>query len=349
MADRELPAREVPLKLEFGDAHELMMPVCRGPLPGVPAAGRRILRTMSESIVVVGSPTALGGHFDGMERTPGELRAVGTLDRLRALPGLAGRRLIDAGDAPAERGWAPDPDRRAKNRALICAYLPRLATHVQAALMGAGPGTQLLVLGGDCTSHAGALAGLRAARPARRLGLAWFDAHGDFNTPDTTPSGNVWGMPFAMIVGRGDPDLLAAAAAPTIEESDAALLGGQVLDEQESRMLAASRVAHFGAGMLGTDAGIAALGAWARAVAGRVDASYIAFDMDALDASGDWAVAMPEPGGLALATAIEAVRTIAAAGPIAGIGATAILLGRGGDSARTADAAALLVEAALGR
>lgn len=304
-------------------------------------------------IVVVGSPTALGGHFGGMERTPGELRELDVIGRIRNRPGLAGTSIRDAGDAPNDPGWAPDPDPRAKNRALICSYLPRLAATVQAALAPPasdepdGRSPRLLILGGDCTSHAGALAGLRAARPGQRFGLVWFDAHGDFNTPATTPSGNVWGMPFAMMVGRGDADLLAAAAAPTVDEGDAALLGGQVLDELESRMLAASQVAHFGAGMLGTDAGMAALDAWTRTVARRVDAFYIAFDMDALDGADGWALTMPEPGGLSLETAVGAVRTIAAASPIAGFGATAVLIGKGGDSERTADAIAVLAEAAL--
>jgi len=303
---------------------------------------------MPAPIVIVGSPTSLGGHFDGMERTPRELRALGIVDRLRARSGLAGATLVDAGDAPNDPGWAADPDGRAKNRNLICTYLPRLAGHVRDGLLAGGPAARLLVLGGDCTSHAGAMAGLRRARPGARYGIAWFDAHGDFNTPDTTPSGNVWGMPFAMIVGHGSPDLLAACDAPTAYAGDAALLGGQVLDETESRILAASRVAHFGAGMLGTDAGMAALQAWAGVVARRVDAFYIAFDMDALDAAGDWALAMPEPNGISLGTAVTAVRTIAAAGPVAGFGATAILLGRGGDPERTADAVATLAEAALG-
>jgi arginase len=284
-----------------------------------------------------------------MERTPGELRALGIVGKVQAKAGLTGATLVDAGDAPNDPGWAPDPDPRAKNRALICAYLPRLATHVEGALTAAGPDARLLLLGGDCTSHAGAMAGLRRARPGARLAIAWFDAHGDFNTPATTPSGNVWGMPFAMLVGRGDQDLLVACDAPTADPGDAALLGGQVLDETESRMLAASRVAHFGAGMLGTDAGMAALGAWARVVATRVDAFYVAFDMDALDASGGWALAMPEPDGISLETARRAVRTVAAAGPVAGFGATAILIGRGGDPVRTADAVAALAEAALGQ
>jgi arginase len=282
-----------------------------------------------------------------MERTPAEARRLGLVDRLRAAPGLAGARVVDAGDAPSQPGWAPDDDRRAKNRGLICTYLPRLAGHVRDALLAETAGARLLVIGGDCTSHAGAMAGLRRAEPGRRLAIAWFDAHGDFNTPATTPSGNVWGMPFAMILGRGDADLVAACDGPTADASAAALLGGQVLDEEESRMLAASRVAHFGAGMLGTDAGLAALDAWARTVAGRVDAFYVAFDLDALDAAGDWALAMPEPNGLSLEAALAAVRTIAAAGPVAGFGATAILFGRGGDAERTLDAAVALAEAAL--
>ena len=301
---------------------------------------------MPDPIVLVGSPTALGGHFDGMERTPAEARRLGLVDRLRAAPGLAGATIVDAGDAPNDPGWAADDDRRAKNRARIAVYLPRLAGHVRDALL-AHDGARLFVIGGDCTSHAGAMAGIRRARPGARLGICWFDAHGDFNTPGTTPSGNVWGMPFAMLLGHGDEDLVAACDGPTADAGDAALLGGQVLDEQESRMLAASRVAHFGAGMLGTDAGLVALGAWARTVAARVDAFYVAFDLDALDAAGDWALAMPEPNGISLETALAAVRTIAAAGPVVGFGATAILFGRGGDPERTLDAAVRLGEAAL--
>ncbi|MDQ2965763.1 MAG: arginase family protein [Chloroflexota bacterium] len=315
---------------------------------------------MAGRIVMIGSPTALGGHFDGMERTPVELRALGVEGRLRARPRLAGVDLRDAGDVDYRPGWAPDADSRAKNRERICAYLPRLAVHVATALRdGAGEpagsqggdradDTRLLVIGGDCTTHAGAMAGIRRARPGIRLGVAWFDAHGDFNTPATTPSGNVWGMPFAMICGRGEADLLAACDAPTAREEDAALLGGQVLDETESRMLAASRAAHFGAGMLGTDAGRAALAAWAAVVAARVHGFYVAFDLDALDATGDWAVAMPEPGGMSLETAVAAIRAIAAAGPVIGFGATAVLIGRGGDAERTVNAVARLAEAALG-
>jgi arginase len=192
------------------------------------------------------------------------------------------------------------------------------------------------------------MAGIRRARPGIRLGLAWFDAHGDFNTPDTTPSGNVWGMPFAMACGRGDADLVRASEAPTVRELDAGLFGGQVLDETESRMLAASGVAQFGAGMLADAAGQAAVRAWASAVSSRIDAWYIAFDLDALDASGHWAVAMPEPDGLSLDDAVRTIGAIATSGaPVIGFGATAAMTREGGDMDATTNAVVALTEAAL--
>lgn len=311
-----------------------------------------LTRMPDRTIVVAGSPTALGGHFSGMERAPGMLRDLGLRDRLATRPGLAGMDWLDHGDAANDPGWVDDPHPRARNLDLICAYLGRLASHVQTGLVQGGEGgggdPALLVLGGDCTTHAGAMAGIRRARPGMRLGLAWFDAHGDFNTPDTTPSGNVWGMPFAMAVGRGDPRLVAAAEGPSVRELDAGLFGGQVLDETESRMLAASGVAQFGPGMLADPAGTAAVRAWASTVSDRIDAWYIAFDLDALDASGRWAIAMPEADGLSLGAAVTTVRTIATSGaPIIGFGATAVMERDGADARATVDGIAALAEAAL--
>ena len=302
---------------------------------------------MQDRIVIVGSPTALGGHFAGMERTPAELRRLGLVERLAAHPAFDGVAWDDAGDAPNDPGWAPDPDPRAKNQTAIAGYLPRLAGHVDDAL--GGPDARLLLLGGDCTSHVGAVAGLRRARPDRRFGLVWFDAHGDFNTPDTTPSGNVWGMPFAMLCGRGEPDLVDAGGGRSIDEEDAALVGGQMLDEAESRTLAASPIAHFGAGMIATEAGRAALTAWCASVATRIDGWYIAFDLDAIDAAEGLVVATPETDGIRLADAESAVAIIAASGPVVGFGASAAQFGPDGDPAITVDAIAALASAALGR
>ena len=301
---------------------------------------------MTGPVAVVGVPAALGGQLPdererGMAEAPGELRRHGFLDRLAA----AGLELRDMGDLEVTPPIRLDDDPRAKNRELIAAFLPREAAMVASSIAA---GERLLIMGGDCCAHAGAIAGLRRARPQRRLAIAWFDAHGDFNTPDTTPSGHVWGMPFAMLCGRGDPDLVGACDGPSVDERHAALLGGQVLDERESRMLSASPVAQFGAGMLRTPAGLAALDGWAQTTANEVDGLYVAIDHDVLDADeADWAVTMPEATGMPLDVAIQAVRVLAAAIPVVGYGATAMNL-RQGDVGRTVDAAVHLAAAALG-
>ena len=95
---------------------------------------------MTTTVVIAGSPTALGGHFAGMERTPSGLRAAGLLGALASRPGLAGVTWRDAGDAANDPGWAADPDPRAKNRAALVAYLPRLADYLEDRLRSADAG-----------------------------------------------------------------------------------------------------------------------------------------------------------------------------------------------------------------
>jgi arginase family enzyme len=149
-----------------------------------------------------------------------------------------------------------------------------------------------------------------------------------------------------MACGIGDTTLVAACDGPTVDARDAALLGGQVLDEQESRMLVTAGVAHFGAGMLATPAGLAALSAWGAAKAAEVDGLYVAFDMDALDGAGRWAIQMPEPDGISLETALSAIAILAGTIEVAGFGASGVNLDNG-DPERTLDAVARLAGAAL--
>jgi arginase len=277
-----------------------------------------------------------------MAGAPDDLRRLGFLDRLQE----AGIEIHDEGDVLVDPGFRQDPDPRLKNQAEIAAMLRATAQAVATAT--ATDGDRLLLLGGDCCTHAGALAGLRRADPDRRLAIAWFDAHGDCNTPETTPTGNVWGMPFALLLGRGDPGLVAAAEGPAVDLHHAALIGGQVLDEAESRWLSGSAVAHFGAGMLATAAGLDALRAWADAISAEVDGLYVAIDHDVLDADeAPWALTMPESGGIRAERAVEIVRTVAAAMPVVGYGATTMNFRVSGDADRTVDVAARLAIAAL--
>ena len=151
-----------------------------------------------------------------------------------------------------------------------------------------------LVLGGCCCAHLGAARGL-AAR-GDRLGLVWLDAHGDLNTPETSPSGNRWGMPFRMILDEG-----------LVAPRDAALVGARNLDPPEVEYLGAA----------GIDDSIE------RSLEGT-DRVYVAFDLDVLDPA-DADVHFPEPGGLPIQSAETALREVAARARIAGLGFTGLL------------------------
>jgi arginase len=129
-----------------------------------------------------------------------------------------------------------------------------------------------LVLGGCCSSHVGALEGLAARHD--RIALVWLDAHGDLNTPETSPSGNVWGMPLRMVVDSG-----------TVEPENVALIGARNLDPPEEVFIAESGL------RTGPDAVEKALE--------NCSCVYVALDVDSIDPS-EITPFMPEPDGLTL-------------------------------------------------
>jgi arginase family enzyme len=171
----------------------------------------------------------------------------------------------DGGEAMAEAAWLelPYPE---------TAVVEAESLEEQSLALAADLPERPLVLGGCCCSHVGAVEGL-AAREGR-LSLIWFDAHGDLNTPETSPSGNQWGMPLRMLIDSG-----------AVEAEDVALLGARNLDPPEVRFIAESGV-HTGADAI------------ARAVDGA-KCTYVAFDADVVEPS-ELSVFMPEPDGLSL-------------------------------------------------
>src|SRR5713226_7731102 len=96
----------------------------------------------------------------------------------------------------------------------------------QTDVLAAGLPERPLILGGCCCAHVGAIRGL--ARRSRRLGVVWLDAHGDLNTPETSPSGNAWGMPLRMLLDAGD-----------VAPRDVILLGARNLDPPEEELIEA--------------------------------------------------------------------------------------------------------------
>ncbi len=150
-----------------------------------------------------------------------------------------------------------------------------------------------LVLGGCCCSHIGAVEGL-AARLGR-IGVVWLDAHGDLNTPESSPSGNEWGMPLRMLLDGG-----------AIEPDDVALWGARNLDPPEAEFIADSGIHDDPA-----------------AVLDRVQRVYVALDCDVLD-PGEMAVFMPEPGGPSLAAVEALLIRIREGGTVVGAGFTGL-------------------------
>lgn len=151
-----------------------------------------------------------------------------------------------------------------------------------------------IALGGCCCTHVGAATGV--ARRVDRLALVWIDSHGDLNTLETSPSGNLWGMPFRMLLDGS-----------VIAPEDAALVGARNLDPPEVAFMAS----------VGLDDSVD------RAVAGA-DATYVALDLDVLDPS-EVDVLIPEPDGMSADELESLLRDLASRTTIAGMGVTGFL------------------------
>jgi arginase len=174
------------------------------------------------------------------------------------------------------------------------AVVERVTLDEQSAAIAESLARRPIVLGGCCCSHVGGATGV--ARRVDRLGLVWFDAHGDLNTPETSPSGNEWGMPFRMLLDAG-----------VVAPQDVALVGARNLDPPEVEYMAAH----------GIDDSLE------RALA-ETDAVYVALDIDVLDpAEAD--VFMPEPDGLSVREVETLLEEIASRASVAGIGVTGLL------------------------
>jgi len=154
-----------------------------------------------------------------------------------------------------------------------------------------------LVLGGCCCAHVGAVEGL-AARHGR-IALLWLDAHGDLNTPETSPSGDEWGMPLRMLIDS-----------EAVDPDDVALVGARNLDRPEQEFIDRTGV-HTGADGI------------ERAL-DSTEGVYVAVDGDVFE-PGELAVFMPEPGGLMLADVEQLLRRVDERALVLGAGFSALV------------------------
>jgi arginase len=191
----------------------------------------------------------------------------------------------DGGEAMAEAAWLelPFPE---------TGVIEAESLEEQSLALAADLPERPIVLGGCCCSHIGAVEGL-AARQGR-ISLVWFDAHGDLNTPETSPSGNTWGMPLRMLLDSG-----------AVQEEDTALIGARELDPPEEEFLSSSRVRR------GVDQVEEALEA--------TGGTYVAVDADVVEPS-ELSVFMPEAGGLSLGELEGILRDVAGRANVLGAG-----------------------------
>jgi arginase len=240
-------------------------------------------------------PLDLGGGRRGVDMGPSAFRAAGIGDQIAAL----GYAVVDKGNLPApipETQGPVDPRKRYVNEiARVCE-----GVHA-AALESLDQGALPVVLGGDHSLAAGSVAASAAwvrRTSSKPLGLIWVDAHGDMNTPETTTSGNVHGMPLAALLGNEPAELAAIGSSPSALPQHTVLLGVRNLDEREKARIRQSGVHVFT--MKDIDRhGIATIAERALALAGDgTGGLHVSMDLDACDPLIAPGVGTPVRGGL---------------------------------------------------
>ena len=206
-----------------------------------------------------------------------------------------------AGLVRVPRAWGAGGEAMAEAAATMLPYPEALVVEgetldEQSTLLAHGLPRRPLVLGGCCCAHVGAIRGLAARHD--RLAVVWLDAHGDLNTPESSPSGNLWGMPLRMAIDEG-----------SVRTDDVALVGGRNLDRPEQEYISAHAI----------DDDVA------RALGGA-DAVYVALDVDVLE-PGVVPCFMPEPGGPSVDDVERILLEVAAKSRVAGMGITGLAPG----------------------
>ena len=269
---------------------------------------------MSKKIKIIGVPIDLGFGRRGVDMGPSALRITGIADSLRGLD----YSVEDIGDIKS-----PIPelcnleDKNARYLPEIKDICIRLSNTVYTVLQeGAVP----LSIGGDHSLAIGSIAGVSRflREKSKKAGLIWFDAHGDMNTPESTNSGNIHGMPLAVSLGLGAKALTEIEAfSPKIESKNAVLIGVRNLDEREKGLIVNSGIKVYTMKEIDEN-GMSNIIRKAIDLAARdTDYIHLSFDMDVCDPSIAQGVGTPVKGGLNYREAHLAMEKIAESGMLA--------------------------------
>lgn len=263
-------------------------------------------------IDIIGVPIDLGADRRGVDMGPSAIRYAHLHEKLRQL----GYTLEDKGNIEVpilETCEITDP--RLKYLDCILPMSRRVAGAVATSIQG---GRFPLVLGGD---HSLSVGSIRGAAKQKSLGVIWVDAHADFNTPETTPSGNIHGMPLAALCGLGDPRLVSLweETPPVIDPRRVAVIGARDLDSGEKRNLREAGVMVQSMEQIDRMGMVSALEKAIERVSRDVDGIYLSFDMDALDPRHAPGVGTPVQGGLTYREAHLACEVVAETGKLSGM------------------------------
>ncbi|MEP6538495.1 MAG: arginase [Bryobacteraceae bacterium] len=246
-------------------------------------------------IAIIGAPMDLGAGRRGVDMGPSALRLAGINERLASL----GYDVKDLGNVVVEQPESL-PVERATARYLpqITQTCGRLADLVETA---AAEGATPLVLGGDHSIAVGSVSGMSRflRKQEKKLGLIWIDAHADMNTPDSSPSGNVHGMPLACCIGIGPEELTTLGGyTPQVDPANVALVGLRDVDRAEIPFVRRTGVQAFTMRSI-DEQGLQAVIHQAIEIASNGTAGFhLSFDMDAVDPDEAPGVGTPVPGGL---------------------------------------------------
>jgi arginase len=250
----------------------------------------------TKSVHIIGVPLDLGGGRRGVDMGPSAFRIAGLGERIAAL----GYTVVDKGDLPAP---IPETQELRDERKKYIRDIAKVCQKLyQSALQSLDEGAMPLVLGGDHSLAAGSVGA--AAEWAKRtrdlpLGLLWVDAHGDMNTPATSLSGNVHGMPLAALLGPEPAELSRIGTfSPKVLPAHTVIIGVRNLDEREKISVRDSHVHVFTMKDIDRQ-GIASIVEQALNLAGNGTAGiHVSFDMDVCDPQIAPGVGTPVKGGL---------------------------------------------------
>ena len=264
-----------------------------------------------KAVGLVGVPLAYGASMAGVDMGPAALRVAGLVERVSQL----GYQVRDLGDLRLERArTVAAAGDKLKYMPQIKSACEELATSVQQIL----DAEELpITLGGDHSIAIGSISGFAAHCRARNQtpGLIWFDAHADMNTPETTPSGNIHGMPLGVVLGYGAPELVNIGGfSPKLEPEFCVHVGARDIDQGERELIQSLGIRFMTMREI-DERGMSACMDEAVAIASRASGGYaVTFDVDALDPGDAPGSGTLVRGGLTYREAHLAMEKIAEAG-----------------------------------